>query len=462
MLSLEFEKGTLTLHPLTESQAESLPGILWDSRTRLHRAPAWCYREIVLTLRKLQIPYQDNARKFEPQEWSLKRQVTPRHYQLDALHAWKNQGSSGVVVLPTGAGKTILAVLMIAETRRPALIHVPTIDLMHQWHSVLSGFFDEPIGMLGGGENDLQKITVATYDSALIHVFHQGHRFGFIIFDECHHLPGEQYQNLAIASIAPFRLGLTATPERRDGREQVLYQLCGPLCFQVHIHELEGRELAPYEIETIEVDMLPEEQERYEQARACYLQFLKDEKISFSSAHGWSNFISKTAQSAKGRQAFKAFLEQRRLSQASQAKEDWIWELLRRHAGERILVFTQENDAAYRIGKKFFLPVLTHHTKVKERAQFLEAFRKGDYPVLVTSKVLNEGVDVPEANVAIVVAGSGSVREHVQRLGRILRPQTGKVATLYELVSKGTGEYFVNQRRRQHSAYQRSPELPNL
>ena len=119
-----------------------------------------------------------------------------------------------------------------------------------------------------------------------------------------------------------------------------------------------------------------------------------------------------------------------------------------------MLIFTQDNEMAYRIGRKFYLPVLTHHTKLPEREAFLTAFRNGEYPVLITSKVLNEGIDVPEANVGVIVSGSGSIREHVQRLGRILRARPGKQALLYELVSKDTGEYFTNQRRRQHRAYE--------
>ena len=98
--------------------------------------------------------------------------------------------------------------------------------------------------------------------------------------------------------------------------------------------------------------------------------------------------------------------------------------------------------------------MLTHQTKLKERNAFLNGFRDGTYSILVTSKVLNEGVDVPEANVAIIVSGSGSVREHVQRLGRILRKREGKQAVLYELISKQTSEQYVNKRRRQHHAYQ--------
>ena len=118
-------------------------------------------------------------------------------------------------------------------------------------------------------------------------------------------------------------------------------------------------------------------------------------------------------------------------------------------------MFTADNDTAYRIGETLCLPVLTHKTKAAERKDFLERFRQGEYPVLVTSKVLNEGVDVPEANIGIVVSGSGCTREHVQRLGRILRRAEGKEAVLYELVSDGTSEMNVSDRRRKNSAYSR-------
>ncbi|MGK5092874.1 DEAD/DEAH box helicase family protein [Deltaproteobacteria bacterium TL4] len=455
MVQLEFDKGTLILHNIRESELDLLPGVQWDERIHSFRAPAHYYREIVLALRRHGLAYQDQARSFQPQTFPLQKQIVPRSFQQEALQAWQKQGSRGVVALPTGAGKTILAVMAIEKTERPTLIHVPTLDLMHQWYTVLTEYFGSPIGLLGGGYHEIEPLTVATYDSALIHITHKGHQFGLLIFDECHHLPGEQYQFAAIGSIAPFRLGLTATPERTDGKEALLYQLCGNLCYQVQIHELEGKVLAPYEVHTLEVEMTPEEQELYEEARTCYLDFVRQEQIDFSRANGWHSFLWKSSRTSAGRQAFQAYLLQKRLSQASSAKENWIWSLLMEHQGDRILIFTQDNEMAYRIGKLFFLPVLTHHTRLKERTLFLNAFRQGDFSILVTSKVLNEGVDVPEANVAIIVSGSGSTREHVQRLGRILRSRPGKTACLYELVSKGTGEYFINKRRRQHSAYQR-------
>ncbi|MCH1504339.1 MAG: DEAD/DEAH box helicase family protein [Verrucomicrobiales bacterium] len=457
MTELQFDKGTLILHRLTqeEQQTLQLAGVQWDQRTQTHRAPAWYYREIILQLRQNEVAHEDHAKSFEPVALPLKKPITPRSFQAKARDAWIENGKQGVVVLPTGAGKTVLAVLLISLTERPTLIHVPTIDLMHQWIDVLSAHFDEPIGALGGGSHEIERLTVSTYDSALIHATHKGNAFGFVIYDECHHLPSEQYQFTALATLAPFRLGLTATPERADGREAQLYEWLGGLCFTIHIDELEGNTLAPYDVETIEIDLNDEERAIYDETRANYIDFLRSEHINMSSPRGWQTFIYRSSLTPEGRQAFQAYLTQKRLSQAAAGKEEAIWNLLQQHRGDLILIFTQDNDMAYRLGRRFLLPVLTHQTKVKERKAFLDAFRAGDYRILVTSKVLNEGVDVPEANVAIVVSGSGSIREHVQRLGRVLRARPGKRATLYELIARDTGEYYINERRRQHRAYER-------
>ena len=452
-LSLHFDKGTILLYGAEKHQLQFLNGLSWDERTNCLRAPAAEYRKLVTDLRKHKITYNDNARKFSAVTFPLKKKITPRYFQTEAAEAWIPE-KRGVVTLPTGAGKTILAVMLIARTGRPTLIHVPTIDLMGQWKEVLDKYFDIKIGLLGGGINDIQLITVATYDSALLHVPYRGDQFGLLVFDECHHLPGEQFKFTAMGSIAPFRLGLTATPERSDGKEKVLYELCGPLCYETHIDELSGKTLAPYLVKTIEVEMLPEDREQYEISRKCYIDFLGKARISFKHPNGWSIFLRRTSESPEGREAFRAYLMQKKLSQASEAKEKLLWKLILKHKGDRMLVFTQDNEMAYRIGGKFYLPVLTHHTKLPEREAFLKAFRTGEYPVLITSKVLNEGIDVPEANVGVIVSGSGSIREHVQRLGRILRARPGKQALLYELVSKDTGEYFTNQRRRQHRAYE--------
>ena len=144
---------------------------------------------------------------------------------------------------------------------------------------------------------------------------------------------------------------------------------------------------------------------------------------------------------------------QRKLAFAASAKLDYLEHLLFVHRRDRAILFTQDNATAYEVSRRFLVPAITHQTKVKERSHLLAGLAAGEYGAIVTSKVLNEVVDVPSANVAVVLSGSGSVREHVQRLGRILRKKEGKRATLYELVTSDTGETFTSDRRRDHSAY---------
>ena len=456
-LKIAFDKGTLILQNVPEDLHAELPDIRWDARTLTFRAPAYRYRRIISQLDAHDIAYQDTARQFTSPSLSFTQQktVTPYTYQIEAVDAWHANGQRGVVCLPTGAGKTFIALLLIADLQQPTLVHVPTLDLMAQWAEVLREHFGQEIGLYGGGHHDLRDLTVTTYQSAVLHAPHYGNRFGFVIFDECHHLPGEQYQYAAISSISPFRLGLTATPERVDGKESRLYALLGEPCYEAKVQELSGKTLSEYRVVTIAVEMADTERVQYENARRTYLSFLKQERINMGTPHGWQRFLWKSAQTDTGRTAFKAYLAQKQLSFASTTKQAWVWKLIQRHRRDRILIFTQDNDTAYQLGARFFLPVLTHQTKLKERNDFLNKFRDGTYGILITSKVLNEGVDVPAANVGIIVSGSGSVREHVQRLGRILRKQQQKEAVLYELISKRTGEHFVNKRRRQHNAYEK-------
>ncbi|MFY7928928.1 MAG: DEAD/DEAH box helicase, partial [Oligoflexus sp.] len=267
------------------------------------------------------------------------------------------------------------------------------------------------------------------------------------------------YQMIAKAAIAPFRLGLSATVERSDGGEELIYQLVGDLCYEGQINEMVERVLAPYDVVSVEVPLKESEQEAYQQARQIYTQFIRRHRIDFSGPQGWQEFIKKSAVLPGGREAMDAYREQKRLAQGAQGKIDELWRILQKHRGDRTIVFTQDNAMAYLIGRMFILPVLTHQTRPKERKRLLEAFRQGGVDVLVTSKVLNEGVDVPEASIGVVISGSGAVREHVQRLGRILRHQEGKRAVLYEVISKNTSEYYVNHRRRNHHAYQRPTQV---
>jgi superfamily II DNA or RNA helicase len=171
------------------------------------------------------------------------------------------------------------------------------------------------------------------------------------------------------------------------------------------------------------------------------------------SPRGFSEFIMRASRSATGRRALAAYREQKALAFAAAGKLAYLEHLLWVHRQDRSIVFTQDNATAYEVSRRFLIPVITHQTKVKERSDILGGFDEGRYRAIVTSKVLNEGVDVPSANVAIVVSGSGSVMEHVQRLGRILRRQGETRAILYELVSRDTSETNTSDRRREHSAY---------
>jgi len=454
-VELHFEHGTLVAAALPEDAVLRALFVL-DSRTGVWRAPAWRYREIALHLHRSGLPWEDRARDFSPIELPLTRPLVPRPYQSAALAAWLAAGKRGTVVLPTGAGKTIFGIMAISAAGRPTLVVVPTLVLLQQWHEELVQWLGEPVGIVGGGVSDRQRITVTTYDSAALHMEFNGRRFGMLVLDECHHLPGPTTSFVAQGAIAPFRLALTATLERPDGGERVVEQLVGPVVHREEITGLEGRYLAPYEIVDVDVALEPDEQEQYDAARARYTEFLRAEGIQLGTPAAWRTFIARAARSEEGRAAFGGWREQRRIAITGRGKLEALWEILRRHRGERVVVFTEDNATVHRLSRWLLAPAITHHTPGPERARVLRAFAEGRWPVLLTSKVLNEGVDVPDAGVGVVLSGSGSVREHVQRLGRLLRRREGKRAVLYELRSAGTAETGISERRRQHSAYQRA------
>jgi len=447
---LRFDRGTLVLEHFPDDDVPA--AFTFDERVRLHRAPALHYHQVVMDLHRRKVPYDDQARSYEVLDRPHHSERTPRDYQQEAVEAWRQAGRRGVVVLPTGAGKSFVAELVIALCNRSALVVAPTLDLVGQWYDGLRRAFGEPVGLLGGGVHQIEPITVTTYDSAYLHMDKYGDQFGLIVFDEVHHLPGPTYSLSAESSLAPFRLGLTATLERDDGSHQRIDELVGPVVYRKGIRELAGSFLAPYRTELLEVPLTEAEREAHDEAIAVYRGFKASRGIG-GGRGGWNHFLREAARSTEGRQAMKAWRASRRILQGNDGKLARLEELLRRHVDDRVLVFTNDNDTVYRISQALLLPVITHQTDLKERTALLDAFRDGSLPVLVTSRVLNEGVDLPAADVAVVLSGTSTVREHVQRLGRILRPQEGKQAVLYELVAADTAEQFSSRRRRDHDAY---------
>jgi superfamily II DNA or RNA helicase len=451
VITLSFVAGTLEIRGVDNDLLPS--DCVPDRRSRCHRAPAIAYAQIIRALVAAGVEYDDGARQYVELETGLRIKRAPRPYQCEAISAWTHASGRGVVVLPTGAGKSHVAVMAIDQKRRSTLVVAPTLDLVRQWYDLLRASFALPVGVIGGGEYRVEPLTVSTYDSAYLHMENLGARFGMVVFDECHHLPSESYALAARFCLAPYRLGLSATPERADGRDAALADLVGPTVYRRDIVELSGEYLAEYDTERVVVELSPSERAEYVQARGVYTDFLRRSGIRMNGPNGWGEFIFKSAISSNGRRAMAAYRRQRELAFAAPAKLDYLEHLLGVHARDRMLVFTDDNATAYTISRRFLVPAITHQTKVTERSETLERFADGRYGVVVTSKVLNEGVDVPDANVAVVISGSGSVREHVQRLGRILRPREGKRAVLYEVVSAGTSEAYTSERRRDHDAY---------
>ena len=444
--------GTLELREWPEGRPLSPPW-QWDDRTRCHRAPALAYADIVRELVTTKTPHADDARRYTELATGARVHRDPRPYQTEALAAWRAQRGRGVVVLPTGSGKSHVAILAIDDKRRSTLVVAPTLDLVRQWYDLLTTTFGDTVGVVGGGEHDVQALTVTTYDSLYLHAEHLGARFGLVVFDECHHLPSPAYSMAASAFLAPFRLGLTATPERTDGREHELEALIGPEAYRKDIVELSGDYLAEYETERVSIELSPEERALHDAERAIYREFVTSHGIRMSQPSGWGEFIMLSARSADGRRAMAAYRKQRAIAFAPKAKLDYLEHLLHLHRGDRAILFTQDNATAYAISARFLVPVLTHQTKVRERSAILAGLGAGTFHAVATSRVLNEGVDVPDANVAVILSGSGTVREHVQRLGRILRKRGDKRAVLYELVTEATTETYTSDRRREHSAY---------
>ena len=280
MPTLRFHAGTLEVHGFAKKDKPA-PELRWDERTACFRAPAMAYAPTVMTLRKAGIEYEDEARDYPELEAGALVMHEPRPYQREALEEWKKRRGRGVVVLPTGAGKTHLALMGIDLWRRSTLVVAPTLDLVRQWYDRLRTAFRTEVGIVGGGEHEVRALTVTTYDSAYIHMEHLGNRFGLVVFDECHHLPGETYALAAKCCLAPFRLGLTATPERPDGRDSLLGELIGPTVFRRDIVDLSGDFLADYDTQRVVVDLSPEERQEYDSERAIYRAFVTSRGIRF-------------------------------------------------------------------------------------------------------------------------------------------------------------------------------------
>ncbi|MGC1394457.1 MAG: DEAD/DEAH box helicase, partial [Coleofasciculaceae cyanobacterium] len=292
-----------------------------------------------------------------------------------------------------------------------------------------------------------------------IHAETLGNQYALLVFDECHHLPTDFYRVIAEYAIAPYRLGLTATPERSDGRHHDLKILVGPEVYRKSAEDLAGSALAQHKIVQIKVILSQKERDRYDTCLKLRNDFLKEANVYLGSIKGWQRFVQVSASSIKGRRAMLAHREAKEIALGTDGKLRILIDLLTQHFPERILIFTNDNATVYRISQELLIPAITHQTPVKERHDILTCFREGKYQALVASHVLNEGVDVPDARIAIILSGTGSEREYIQRLGRVLRRGTtlNKQAILYEVVAQDTSEENTSLRRRGSGSNEETP-----
>ncbi|MDH3766776.1 MAG: DEAD/DEAH box helicase family protein, partial [Nitrosopumilus sp.] len=235
---LFFDKGTIRIE---DSKLIRIPGTKYDDRSKILRSYGLNYSEIVEYLKKSDLDFVDHVTNFIPSPVFQMRDLELRDYQQQAIQNWEKSSMRGCIILPTGAGKTAIGIKAIQKVNASALVVVPTIDLMEQWANNISKYLsigndqnvqNVHIGKLGGGEDDLQAITVATYDSAYIRAPAIGNQFKLIIFDEVHHLPAPGYRSIAEQFIAPYRLGLTATIEREDELHELIPYLTGGVVFR--------------------------------------------------------------------------------------------------------------------------------------------------------------------------------------------------------------------------------------
>ncbi len=441
-MELTFSRGTILVRGDVR-----VPNSSWDERSRRFRAMALHYRDIVDYLNNSKIAFTDNVPDLLPFP-ELQSSITLRDYQTQALDAWVLNGKRGVIVLPTGSGKTVIGIKAIALLNTPTIVVVPTLDLLDQWRSRLKQEFKTDVGILGGGEQDVKALTVSTYDSAYIHADRLGNRFGLIIFDEVHHLPAEGYKHISEMFASPFRMGLTATYEREDGLHTELNRLVGGKVFEKRVKELAGEHLSPFRLEKVTAELTAEEQEEYGHNQGIFADYLRRCNITIRSPGDFQKIVIRSGRDPNARRALLARNKARDIALNSVSKTEKLREILKRHKDSRLFIFTEHNRLVHRISREFLIPAITYRTAGRERSEILDRFRSGVYRAVVTSKVLDEGIDVPDADVGIILSGTGSERAFVQRLGRILRKKEGKEAVLYEIVSAETSEINTAKRRK--------------
>ena len=386
--------------------------------------------QIKQSLLRLGWPAEDFAGYVDGQahEIALKQEdwkIRP-YQELAAEGFW--HGGSGVVVLPCGAGKTIVGAAAMAHAKATTLILVTNTVAARQWREELlkrTTLNEDEIGEYSGAKKEIRPVTIATYqvmtkkkNGVYAHLdLFDSYDWGLIIYDEVHLLPAPIFRFTADIQ-SRRRLGLTATLVREDGMEGEVFSLIGPKRFDVPWKEIETQGyIAPAECIEVRVNLT------------------EPERLSYATAEVENRY---------------------RYCATTRTKRDVVEALVKKHQGEQILVIGQYIDQLDELSEVLGVPVIKGETPVKEREILFNKFRTGELTTLVVSKVANFSIDLPDATIAIQVSGAfGSRQEEAQRLGRILRPKSdGRTATFYSVVSRDTIDQDFAQNRQRFLAEQ--------
>jgi len=422
--------------------------IRYSRARRAYLVPPYLIWDVTKALRTYGLSVEDKSSILRVRE--LPRKISflgkLRDYQEEALGAWQKNGNKGIIALPTGAGKTIVAIRALVETSTKTLIVVFTKDQLHQWIEKIKEFTDagDLVGAYYSDEKEISPITVTTYQTAFKKMQLFGPRFYMLIIDEAHHLPADKFRVIAMGSIAPYRMGLSATVARDDGKHVEIFPLMGGVVYAKRASELVARGyLAPYVIRRIYVDLEPEERKRYDALRKRYNMLAMGKRF---------NELLELAQRGdpKAIEAVRINAQMRKIIAESDAKIKKIRELVEDELkkGSKILVFTQYKSQAEKIAKETGSLLLHGGMDSKTRRRVLEKFRRMKSGALVVTTLGDEGLDLPDVNVGILASGTGSQRQYIQRLGRLVRPSNDKTAVLYEVILRKTSEEAQARKRR--------------
>lgn len=453
---LSFDRGSLRLEAPATAQVP--PYFVWDDRVGAWRTPAINHFRVREDAAAYRLRIADDAERFFPPP-ALRPALPPlRPDQQAAIDAWERAGRRGVIVKPTGTGKTEIALSLIARHRTPALVVAPLRDLMYQWQRRIRKGLGFDAGVVGDGRHEVWPITVTTYDSAWIHMKAMGNRFRMIVYDEAHHLPGPAHHESALECLAPMRLGLSATPWRADGRDAMLAELIGPVVYEEDLARARGRTVADYAIVRVPIYLTEAEQAEFDELSRSIRRYVAA-RLREEGAFDWAEMAQRSRTDPEARDILRRWRRKLAIVNRSAEKLRVLEDVFRLHADEPCVVFTASSRMALDVSARFLIPAITAHSDKDERNRVLDAFAAGRIRALAACEVLNEGWDAPEVKIGVVLGGEKGVREAVQRLGRLLRRTGDRGARLYEVVLQETPDAARARRRGRTDAYRRAPRL---